>query len=112
MSYLKQYVFLSNLIPFLKKSVKKWDSAGQKTISGSGAKGGLKKNGLPQIIISLKPFKANFMSWDQRSWVNESIPTFEIKIKIFIVWKMIFLIDFRGAHHIFLSMAVQPPPYM
>ena len=36
-----KYVFLSNLIPFLKKSVKKWDSADQKTISGWGAKGGV-----------------------------------------------------------------------
>ena len=64
MSSLKQYVFLSNLIPFFKKSVKKWDSAGQKLFRGGGLKGGLKKNGCPQIVISLKPFKTIFMSWD------------------------------------------------
>ena len=55
MSYLKQYVFLSNLIPFFKKSVKKLDSAGEKTILGwgtGGLKGGLKKNGFPQTVIS------------------------------------------------------------
>ena len=32
-SHLKQYTFLIILIPFAKKSVKNWDSAGQKTIS-------------------------------------------------------------------------------
>ena len=36
MSYMKQYGFLSNLIPFLKKSVKKWDSADQKNYFGVG----------------------------------------------------------------------------
>ena len=65
MFFLKQDVFLSNLIRFLKKSVKKWDSAGQKTISGGGGvKGGLRKNGFPQILISSKPFITIFMSWD------------------------------------------------
>ena len=53
MSYLKQYVFLSNLIPFLKKSVKNETMRAKILFRGGELEGGLKKSGFPQIIISL-----------------------------------------------------------
>ena len=97
MSYLKQYVFLSNLIHFFKKIGRKRRECEQNKTKqnktkplfrcgGGGAKGGCKQNGFPQIINSSKSFKTNFMSW-YRSWVNEStcILTIEIEIQISVV---------------------------
>ena len=95
------YVFLSNLIP-LKKSVKKWDSAGlfQNTISVWGLKGVLRK-WFSLNHNQFKAFQDQSYVLEYRSWINESIPTIGIKIQIFTVWKTVFLINFTGVHHTF-----------
>ena len=50
--------------------------------------------------------KCNYIPSKNAFFLDPAIPTIEIKILIFIVWKMVFLINFRGVHHIFLSIAV------
>ena len=82
MSDMKQYVFLSNLIPFLKKSDKKGDSADQKNYFGVGAKGGSLEKWFSSNYNQFKAFQDQFYVPGYRYWVNESIPTIEIKIHI------------------------------
>ena len=62
MSYLKQYVFLCNLILFFKNRSKYETARAKKLFRGEGLKGDIKKNDFPQIVISLKPFKTIFMT--------------------------------------------------
>ena len=51
-------------------------------------KGGPKKNGFPQIIISSKPSKTNFMFWDIDLGSMNSFPLLKLKLKflLFVKW--------------------------
>ena len=89
-SYLKQHVFLSTLTPLSKKSVKKWRCAGQKSISGWRLKGGHKKNGFPQIVISSKLFKTIFMSWNIDLGSMNSFPLLKLKFRLILFEKRSF----------------------
>ena len=49
-----------------------------------GLKGGLKKNGFPQILISSKPFIPIFMSWDIDFGLMNPFPLLKLQFRFFI----------------------------
>ena len=106
MSYLKQYVFLSDLIPFLKKSVqnetvqakktkqknktKKQNKTKQNYFRVGELKGGPMKSDFPQIKLSSNPFKTNFMSWDIDLGSMNSFSLLKLKFRFLLFEKRSF----------------------
>ena len=62
----------------------------KKLFRGGELDGGLKKSGFPQIIISSKPFKINFMSWDIDLGSMNPFPLLKLKFRFLLFEKWSF----------------------
>ena len=77
-------------MPFLKKSVKKWDSVGQNSISGWGARGGSEEKWFSSNYNQFIAFQDQLMSWDVDLGSMNPFPLLKLKFRFLLFEKRFF----------------------